>query len=157
MKKFFESILYEHPNILYEGPVVDLRLSYFLSEKESSDGVACVYFDICLHDRYKAIGSIDLRLTMNEMMYYYGHIGYSILKKYQGNHYAYEACKVLMKIAKEEYKLKELIITCNPDNIASYKTIKKLNANLVEIAKVPSDHELYQKGVRYKCIFKINL
>lgn len=157
MKKFFESILYEHPNILYEGPVVDLRLSYFLSEKEASDGVACVYFDICLHNRYKVVGSIDLRLTMNEMMYFYGHVGYSILKKYQGNHYAYEACKVLMRIAKEEYKLKELIITCNPDNTASYKTIEKLNATLIEIAKVPSDHELYQKGDRYKCIFKVNL
>ena len=42
MKKFFESLLYEHPNILYEGPVVDLRLSYYLSEKEASDGVAYI-------------------------------------------------------------------------------------------------------------------
>ena len=157
MKKFFESLLYEHPNILYEGPVVDLRLSYYLSEKEASDGVACIYYDVCLHNKYKAIGSIDLRLTMNEMMYYYGHIGYSILKKYQGHHYAYEACKLLLDIAKEEYHLKELIITCNPDNIASYKTIEKLGATLKEVSEVPRDHELYQKGDRYKCIFTIKL
>lgn len=157
MKKFFESMLYEHSDIIYEGPVVDLRLSYFISEKEASDGVACVYFDICLHNRYKVIGSIDLRLTMNEMMYYYGHIGYSILRKYQGHHYAYEACKILFKIAKDEYHMKELLITCNPDNIASYKTIKKLKATLVETVEVPKDHELYLKGDRYKCIFKIKL
>lgn len=157
MKKFFESLLYEHPNILYEGPIVDLRLSYYLSEKEASDGVACVYYDICLHNRHKVIGSIDLRLTMNEMMYYYGHIGYNILKKYQGHHYAYQACKLLLDIAKEEYHLKELIITCNPDNIASYKTIEKLGATLKEVAEVPNDHELYQKGDRYKCIFNIKL
>ena len=53
--------------------------------------------------------------------------------------------------------MKELIITCNPDNEASYKTLKKLNGDLVDIAQIPYDHELYEKGDRFKCIFRFKL
>lgn len=90
-------------------------------------------------------------------MYYYGNVGYNIKETYRGHHYAYYACKILFKIAKEEFGLKELIITCNPDNDASYKTLKRLGGKLVEIAQIPYDHELYEKGDRFKCIFRFKL
>ena len=90
-------------------------------------------------------------------MYYYGNVGYNIKESYRGHHYAYYACKILFKIAKEEFGLNELIITCNPDNDASYKTLKRLGGKLVEIAQIPYDHELYEKGDRFKCIFRFKL
>ena len=90
-------------------------------------------------------------------MYYYGNVGYNIMESQRGHHYAYYACKVLFKIAKEEFGMKELIITCNPDNEASYKTLKKLKGDLVDIAQIPYDHELYEKGDRFKCIFRFKL
>ena len=90
-------------------------------------------------------------------MYYYGNVGYNIIESQRGHHYAYYACKVLFKIAKEEFGMKELIITCNPDNDASYKTLKRLGGKLVEIAQIPYDHELYEKGDRFKCIFRFKL
>ena len=121
MKNFFEAMLFEHEDKLYEGERIDLRQRYSVSEKEAFDGVATVYYDIYLHGRGKIIGSIDLRLTMNEDMYYYGHVGYEIIKKFRGHHYAYDACELLFKIAKEEYKMDELFITCDPENVASYK------------------------------------
>ena len=159
MKNFFEAMLFEHEDKLYEGERIDLRQRYSVSEKEAFDGVATVYYDIYLHGRGKIIGSIDLRLTMNEDMYYYGHVGYEIIKKFRGHHYAYDACKLLFKIAKEEYKMDELFITCDPENVASYKTLEKLGGELLEVVEVPHDHELYGKGERFKCIFryKINL
>lgn len=141
------------------GDIVDLRYSYETDEKTAYDGIPTVYYDIVLHDTSIRVGSIDLRLKMDESMYYYGHVGYNIIPRYRGNNYSYEACKLLFKEAKSRYNLDELILTCNPDNIASYKTLKKLNGELIEVVQVPKDHELYKLGDKMKCIFryKINI
>ena len=161
MKKFFNSLVKgtgaEHKRL--SGEVVDLRYRYETDENTAYDGIPTVYYDIYLHDTTERVGSIDLRLKMNEEMYYYGHIGYNITPKHRGHHYSYEACKVLFKEAKEEYGLDELFITCNPDNIASYKTLQRLNGELVEVVQVPKEHELYKRGDKMKCIFryKINI
>lgn len=140
---------------LYKGEIVDLVERARVSEKTSFDGVPTVFYDIYVSG-FKA-GKCDLRLKNDGFMYYYGNVGYNIKESYRGHHYAYYACKVLFKIAKEEFGMKELIITCNPDNDASYKTLKRLGGKLVEIAQIPYDHELYEKGDRFKCIFRFKL
>lgn len=147
---------------LYKGEIVDLVERARVSEKTSFDGVPTVFYDIYvsgsnLTGSNLKVGKCDLRLKNDGFMYYYGNVGYNIKESYRGHHYAYYACKILFKIAKEEFGLKELIITCNPDNDASYKTLKRLGGKLVEIAQIPYDHELYEKGDRFKCIFRFKL
>lgn len=156
---------------LYKGEIVDLVERARVSEKTSFDGVPTVFYDIYvsgsnlgsnlsgsnLSDSNLKVGKCDLRLKNDGFMYYYGNVGYNIKESYRGHHYAYYACKILFKIAKEEFGMKELIITCNPDNDASYKTLKRLGGKLVEIAQIPYDHELYEKGDRFKCIFRFKL
>ena len=156
---------------LYKGEIVDLVERARVSEKASFDGVPTVFYDIYvsgsnlgsnltgsnLTGSNLKVGKCDLRLKNDGFMYYYGNVGYNIKESYRGHHYAYYACKILFKIAKEEFGLKELIITCNPDNDASYKTLKRLGGKLVEIAQIPYDHELYEKGDRFKCIFRFKL
>ena len=151
---------------LYKGEIVDLVERARVSEKTSFDGVPTVFYDIYLSDSNPSgtnlgtnlkVGKCDLRLKNDGFMYYYGNVGYNIIESQRGHHYAYYACKVLFKIAKEEFGMKELIITCNPDNEASYKTLKKLKGDLVDIAQIPYDHELYEKGDRFKCIFRFKL
>lgn len=152
---------------LYKGETVDLVERARVSEKASFDGVPTVFYDIYvsgsnltgsnLTGSNLKVGKCDLRLKNDGFMYYYGNVGYNIKESYRGHHYAYYACKILFKIAKEEFGLKELIITCNPDNDASYKTLKRLGGKLVEIAQIPYDHELYEKGDRFKCIFRFKL
>lgn len=150
---------------LYKGEIVDLVERARVSEKTSFDGVPTVFYDIYLSGSNQGsnqgsnlkVGKCDLRLKNDGFMYYYGNVGYNIKETYRGHHYAYYACKILFKIAKEEFGLKELIITCNPDNDASYKTLKRLGGKLVEIAQIPYDHELYEKGDRFKCIFRFKL
>lgn len=146
---------------LYKGEIVDLVERARVSEKTSFDGVPTVFYDIYLSGSNLGtnlrVGKCDLRLKNDGFMYYYGNVGYNILESQRGHHYAYYACKVLFKIAKEEFGMKELIITCNPDNEASYKTLKKLKGDLVDIAQIPYDHELYEKGDRFKCIFHFKL
>lgn len=141
------------------GDIVDLKYLNETSEVTAYDGIPTVYYSICLHNTNTKVGNIDIRLKMNEDMYYYGHVGYNVYQKYRGHHYSYEACKLLFKEAKCRYHLDELYLTCNPDNAASYKTLKKLNGELVEVIQVPEDHALYKQGDKMKCIFryKINI
>ena len=157
-KDFFESMLdIDKPETIYPGEVVDLRLRKKVSEKQAYDGVPTNYYDILLHGTDTKVGVIDLRLKMNEVMYYYGHVGYNITKKYRGHNYSYFACKILFGIAKKEYDMDELFITCNPDNVASYKTLLKLKGELVEVCPVPEDHEMYRLGDRFKCVFRYKI
>ncbi len=139
------------------GEVVDLCEDYRLSEDEAYDGVPCVFYNILLHNRKTCVGKIDLRLKMDERMYYFGHVGYYVNFIHRGKNYAYHACKLLFKIARKEFGMEELIITCSPDNIASYKTLVKLGGEYLETVNVPADHELYRRNERIKCIFRFKL
>lgn len=110
-----------------------------------------VYYGIYL--KHTRIGYIDLRLGVSEELYYAGNIGYRIFEKYRGHHYACYACKKVLEIAKEEYHLSFVYITCSPENEASRKTLEKLQGHLVEVAEVPQWHWLYQRGEKVKNIY----
>lgn len=142
---------------IYKGDVVDLKEKYRVSEKQAYDNVPTVYYDILLHDTKLKVGSIDLRLTVEGDMYYYGHIGYNIIRTFRGHNYAYYACLVLFKIARDEFGMDELIITCSPDNIASYRTLTKLNGELIELVEVPKNHHLFAIGESKKYIFRYRI
>lgn len=142
---------------IYEGEVVDLREKYRISESTAYDGVATIYYDILSHDNQEKVGSIDLRLSAKGDMYYYGNVGYNIIKSKRGHHYAYYACLILFEIARREFDMNEIIITCSPDNEASYKTLKKLNGELLELVEVPSKHMLYSLGEKSKYVFRYKI
>ncbi len=142
---------------IYEGDVVDLRERYRVDEKTAYDGVPTVYYDILKHGTDEKVGTIDLRLTVEGDMYYYGHIGYNVLRFYRGNHYAYHACRVLFNIAADEFGMDELIITCSPENTASYKTLTKLGGELIELTEVPPGHPLYTIGETRKYVFRYRI
>ncbi|MDO4940791.1 MAG: GNAT family N-acetyltransferase [Erysipelotrichaceae bacterium] len=141
----------------YTGDVVDLVEDYRVDERNSYDGVPTIYYKIYLHDSNDKVGKIELRLSIEGDNIYYGHVGYNINRDYRGHHYAYEACKILFKIAREEFAMSELLITCSPENIASYKTLKKLNGELIDLVKVPTNHMLYILGEKTKYIFKYKI
>ena len=122
-----------------------------------NDGYKTVYYDIVLDGSNIVVGKIDLRIGMNDYLYYLGQVGYFINEEYRGHNYSYKACKVLFDIAKQKYRMSDLIITCSPDNIASFKTLKKLNCQLIETVDVPQNHKLYWRHERVKCIFKVEL
>lgn len=57
-------------------------------------------------------------------------------------------------IARNEYGLNKLFITCNPDYIALYKTLKKLGCELLEVVQTTCEHKLYGLWDKMKYIFK---
>ena len=103
------------------------------------------------------MGDIDLRLSSDHYITHYaGHIGYSVGRAYRGHHYAARACRLLLPLAKK-HGLEPLWITCNPDNLASRKTCERLGATLVEIVSVPPGSDLYRRGEREKCRYRVDL
>lgn len=65
--------------------------------------------------------------------------------------------QLLLQIAKEEYRFRNVIITCSPDNIASDKTIQSLHAELLQTVNVPKSHWLYRRGEKVKNIYLLTL
>lgn len=117
--------------------------------------VPAYYFAICNKDGVK-IGECDLRVGHNENTYYGGNIGYSINEEYRGHHYAGKACLLLFELAKL-HNLDYLIISCNPDNVASRKTCEYAGGKLSEIAELPEGNDMRSNGETEKCIYKFML
>ena len=103
------------------------------------------------------IGKCCLRVGNNENSYYGGHIGYEIDEPYRGHHYAAKACELLFSLARM-HEMSYVLITCNPDNIASRKTCEYLKGNLLEVVELPEDNDMrVLKGETEKCVFKFEL
>lgn len=102
------------------------------------------------------VGHISLRIGDNEhITVIAGHIGYTILPRFRGNRYAYKACRALAPFAATLYET--VIITCNPENVPSRRTIEKLRANYLGTVKVPTYDRAYQGGARVKRRYEWNL
>jgi len=98
------------------------------------------------------LGTIDIRIGDNENIFYAGHIGYRVHEPYRGHHFAEKACRLIVRIARA-HGMKQVVITCNPDNPASKRTIERLGARLEGIYDIPPHNELYHYGDRQKCRF----
>ncbi len=140
-----------------QGQVVDLVTDIVVKPSRKNDWVEMIDYHIVLAGTDCEVGECDLRVGMNEELYYAGNIGYRIYERYRGHHLAYEACLLLFSLAKEKYAMKELIITCSPDNIASEKTLIRLGGTLEDVVDVPKEHWLYERGETKKCIFHYDL
>jgi len=110
-----------------------------------------------LHPLLPMAGAIGLRLGESEnLTRYLGQIGYHVFPAVRGNHLAERACRLLLPLAKA-HGMKELWITCNPDNLASRRTCERLGCTLVEIVDVPRTNPLYMQGDFKKCRYRIAL
>jgi predicted acetyltransferase len=103
------------------------------------------------------LGHINLRIgTTDHILEYAGHIGYGVNPEHRGHRYAARACRLLLPLARS-HGLETLWITCNPDNLASRRTCELAGGELVEIVDLPEDNEMYRRGERQKCRYRIDL
>ncbi len=150
------SVRFLEPGELRDG---DLALVLQRTYRGSrSLGLAPNYAFSMIHVQSGAhMGGIDLRLSSDHYITHYaGHIGYGVERPYRGQHYAARACRLLLPLA-QKHGLSPLWITCNPDNVASRKTCEHLGATFVEIVPVPPESDLYRRGEREKCRYRIDL
>ena len=135
----------------------DIRLTLEKTVEGDADKgwVPAYHFAILISEGIK-VGVCDLRIGHNDKLYYGGNIGYRVDEPYRGNHYAGKACLLLFNLARK-HDLKYVIITCNPDNYASRKTCEYAGGKLLEIAELPPDNDMRERGETEKCIFRFDL
>lgn len=102
-------------------------------------------------------GGVSLRIGNDlNLTHYIGHVGYGVAPSARGHHYAERSVRLLLPLARR-HGLKELWITCNPDNFPSRRTCERLGCRLIEIVPLPSTHPLYHRGEREKCRYWLPL
>lgn len=102
-------------------------------------------FDIFDRRDRTRVGRLGFRVGDTEhIRMYVGHIGYGVLFNHRGNGYAAKACMALRPFIRTYYDM--VIITCNPENIPSVKTIEKLGGVYIETVDVPADNPIYARG-----------
>jgi len=138
---------------LFSGGAGDLSYSYVSAEKEPDNEVDYNY-DINLNG--KKIGHLRLTFGSSRSLYYLGQVGYTIEEKYRGNGYAQKAVRMIMPAAYAA-GFERFIITCNPGNAASVKTIENLGGELIRIADIPKGHYLYKQGERVKRVYEVRV
>ena len=107
------------------------------------------HFNILKSGTLFKVGKIDLRIGYDPEIYCSGNIGYSIEDRQRGHGYAAKAASLLTSLARA-HGMHVITITCNPDNIASAKTAENLNAQYLELIKLPKSSGQYKQGDRFK-------
>lgn len=112
-------------------------------------GMSPYYLFVIMVDGQEA-GRLTYRPGSIEEHYFDGHIGYHIEPEFRGHHYAFEACCLLQ----QEMNFHQVILTCDPHNIASLKTIQRLNARYLETRTIPSSwRRFFTPDEKEKMIF----
>jgi tagatose 1,6-diphosphate aldolase len=143
------------------GRLIDGDLELVLVKKHPGDPgqnyVPVYKFKMTLAGQSAEVGAIELRVgDTDHIVLYAGHLGYRVNPEHRGHRYAARACRLLLPLARK-HGLKKLWITCNPDNVASRRTCELAGAELVEIVDLPSGTDMYQRGERQKCRYRIDL
>lgn len=84
----------------------------------------------------EVMGDVDLRVGLTKKLRMLGgHIGYEVYPPYRGQRYATRACRLLLPFAKS-LGINPVVLTCDPANTPSVKTIEALGAQLVRTHQV---------------------
>lgn len=134
----------------------NLFLKILYRDEGDNKEIPYYYYAIYLNHLKNPIGKISIRIGHNYHSYFNGNIGYEIDKDFQGNHYASQACQLVIPVAKY-HNMDYLILTCDKSNIASSKTIEKLGARLIEIVMPPKDYVFYFEGIEAHKIYRLDI
>jgi tagatose 1,6-diphosphate aldolase len=141
----------------FSDGVIDLiPLNLYPPEPEMGFGTNYDYM-IVEHGQRKEAGRISLRLGESDCVYYFGHIGYHVDPPFRGHHYARRACELLRPLILIHGK-ESVVITCDPDNIPSRRTIEGLGCELERIVDVPLSMQRRWEISAVKCryIWRMN-
>ena len=102
------------------------------------------------------LGYCDFRVGHNENTYFGGNIGYTVEAEHRGHHYAAKAVRLILSLAKK-HGMDHILITCDPDNLASVKTCERAGGKLLETAAIPESSDMYQRGRRYVNVYRFDI
>ena len=105
----------------------------------------------CMHNN-KIIGMVEIRYSREHwLVARFGHIGYILGPSYRGKGYAKCMLRIALQIA-ESMMLGPIVITCDENNVASYKTIERCGGILKAKFKEPSTNALKRQYLFWRNI-----
>jgi predicted acetyltransferase len=145
-----QSLLLAPPDELVASPVT---LRFAMIGSGDADRGFVPYYHYRVFVAGVDVGHINLRVGDTEhVRLAAGHIGFEIGPAYRGHRYAFHACQALAPFAR--IIRSEFLITCDPENYASRRTIELLGATLIDEVLVPSHDPHYERGSRTKQRFR---
>ncbi len=118
--------------------------------------VPTYFFRMLSIDRTIELGTINLRIgSTPHLERYAGHVGYGVHPAFRGHHYASRSVKLLLPVART-LGIDPLWITCDPDNVASRRSLEIAGAEMIEIVDVPEDCGIRKHGGKTrKCRYRL--
>lgn len=141
------------PGVLYDEEL-ELELDRF--EIHPVHHVQTYQFRMVQRETREKLGNLRLSIgSTPHLELYAGHIGYGVLPKHRGHHYAARAVRLVIPLARH-LGLDPLWITCDPENMASRRTLELAGAELIEIVDVPEDCIIHRNGHPRKCRYRLS-
>ena len=95
------------------------------------------------------VGHINFRVgNTRHILQCAGHVGFEIHPQHQGKAYAFHACQALAPFIRQFYS--HVILTSDPSNAPSIRTLEKLGAEYLDEVDVSADDPAYGAGARQK-------
>ncbi len=136
--------------VLFSDGVIDLSASSRDETDEKCGIVNCYAFDIHPSGSRRYAGYVSIRIGESPELYYLGHVGYRVEEGYRGDHFALRAC-ILLEPLLYGMHIRSLVITNDPDNLASRRTCEKLGCILEGTVPVPEEYRFIVSGSTAKC------
>ena len=139
-KKINEGIIKKHNLMFYNPDKIDVIQRFRDNRDINKLPVGYVpSYDYFLIDNDKFIGIINIRINLTErLLKYGGNIGYAINPIYWKKGYGTKLLSLGLDKAKELIKEDKVLITCDDDNIGSFKIIEK-NGGILEDKVINTD------------------
>lgn len=140
IKKVNEGMIKKHDLMFLNPDEIDIIQSFI--DNRDINKLPPEYvpsYDYFFVDDDKFIGVIHIRVRLTEnLLNYGGHIGYGINPIYWKKGYGTKLLKLGLEKAKELIEDDKILITCDDDNIGSYKIIEN-NGGILENKVTNSD------------------
>lgn len=133
VKKVKDGLIKKH-NMMFINPDENDVIQQFKDSRDQSK-LPSYYvpsYDFFAIDEDNFIGVIHIRVRLTEkLLRYGGHIGYAINPKYWNMGYGKQLLRLALKQYKNLIEEDNILITCDDDNIGSYKIIES-NGGILE-------------------------
>ena len=97
------------------------------------------------NDQGEDVGHLNFRVGESEhVCLAAGHLGYEILEAHRGHGYAAQACLALAPFIAEVSG--SILITVDPDNLPSIRTVERIGASFIDEVDVPKNDPHYLRG-----------
>jgi tagatose 1,6-diphosphate aldolase len=139
----FEGFEFPDPSILVDGEL-ELKLKETHPYDPETGFVPDYLFEMVNTSTNAVMGTINLRVGLNDRLREFGgHIGYEVAEQFRGKRYAARSCRLLIPLMRQ-LAINPVVITCDPENIPSVKTIESLGAGLQVTKEVEIEPQVYR-------------